>query len=216
MPALSRTDLLVTAVLVVVAVALGVRHMERRAQADGPAAPSTLRPDRPTGSGGEEVQLRAPARRSAVVHVAGAVRRPGVYRLRDGARVRDAIRAAGGPGARAEVDAINLAAKVADGQQVVVPERASASGGVAPGDVGTDDVTAAGAATAPAAGAGPVNLNAATVEQLDGLDGIGPGLAGRILDWRKEHGGFRTIDDLAQVPGIGPKRLEALKGAVTV
>jgi competence protein ComEA len=131
-----------------------------------------------------------------VVHVAGAVRRPGVYRLRAGARVRDAVERAGGAGRGADAGAVNLAAKVADGQQVVVPRRtpAPASGGPA----------AAGAA-------GPVSLSSATAEQLDALDGVGPATAQKILAWRTQHGGFSSVDDLAQVPGIGPKKLEALR-----
>ena len=133
-----------------------------------------------------------------LVHVAGAVRRPGVYRLRDGARVRDALRAAGGPGRTAMLEAVNLAARLVDGEQVVVPARGAA---------------ASGSATSP--GASPtIHLNSATVEELDGLDGIGPALAARIVEYRTAHGGFRSVDDLGQVPGIGPARMEALRGHV--
>jgi competence protein ComEA len=130
-----------------------------------------------------------------VVHVAGAVRRPGVYRLRSGARVRDAVARAGGAGRGADPGAVNLAAKVADGQQVVVPRRTPAAPG---GPAATST-------------AGPVSLNAATAEQLDGLDGVGPATAAKIIAWRTQHGGFASVDDLAQVPGIGPKKLEALR-----
>lgn len=128
---------------------------------------------------------------SLVVHVAGAVRRPGVVRVRDGDRVGDAIRAAGGASARADLDAINLALRLADGQQVLIPARGSRPG--------------------PSGGGGPISLSTATPEQLDELDGVGPGLAAKIVAYRTEHGGFRSVDELAEVPGIGDKRLEALR-----
>jgi competence protein ComEA len=160
----------------------------------------------------------APARDgSATVHVVGAVRRPGVYRLRLGQRVEDAIRRAGGASSASDLQAINLAAKIADGQQVVVPQRSAraegsgtAAGGGVPGG------GAAGGGPAGAAPSGPINLNSATAEQLDTLDGVGPTTAQKILEYRTQHGGFSAIDDLAQIPGIGPKKLEALKAQVTV
>jgi competence protein ComEA len=143
-----------------------------------------------------------------IVDVVGAVRRPGVYTLRVGQRVQDAVRLAGGARRGADLQAINLAAKVADGQQIVVPRRgavasaaASAGGGVAAGGTG-----------GPAAG--PVNLNTATLEQLDTLDGVGPATAQKILQYRQQHGGFGSVDDLTQIPGIGPKKLEALRSQV--
>lgn len=133
------------------------------------------------------------------VHVAGAVRRPGLYRLAQGARVAVAVRRAGGPAANADLNVINLAARLQDGQQVVVPARTPAG-------------AAGGGATAPDA---PISLGAATVEQLDELDGIGPTLAERIVEHRQASGGFSSIDRLAEVDGIGEKRLEALKAALT-
>ncbi len=143
---------------------------------------------------------------SSVVDVAGAVRHPGVYRLRAGARVRDALHRAGGATGRANTAAVNLAAKVTDGQQIVVPERAAADrAGVAP-------TSAGGAAAAPAT---PISLNGATLEQLDTLQGVGPSTAQKIVDWRTQNGGFASVDDLAQIPGIGPKKLEALRPQVT-
>jgi competence protein ComEA len=135
-----------------------------------------------------------------VVHVAGAVRRPGVVRLRPGARVAGAVRSAGGATRRADLDAVNLAARVEDGQQVVVPAAGAA---------------AAGQAAAPGTpGAARVSLGTATVEQLDGLDGIGPTLAQRIVDYRTEHGGFGSLGELREVEGIGEKRFESLREAV--
>lgn len=134
------------------------------------------------------------------VYVVGAVRHAGVFVLPAGSRARDAIRRAGGALRRADLSQLNLALRLADGEMVSVPRRGAAS---------ALPTTAAGAAT-PAI----VHLNSATLEQLDGLDGIGPSLAARIVAWRTEHGGFHTIDDLGEVSGIGPARLEALRGRV--
>jgi competence protein ComEA len=138
-----------------------------------------------------------------VVDVSGAVRRPGVYRLAAGARVLEAVRKAG-PRHRADLAGVNLAARLTDGEQVVVPVR-----GRAPVASGGD----AGTTPAPAA---PVSLNSGTLAQLETLDGIGPALAQRIIDYRTAHGGFRTLEELDQVSGIGPARLAALHGHVTL
>jgi competence protein ComEA len=134
------------------------------------------------------------------VHVAGAVERPGLYRVRVGARVAAAIERAGGPTPKADLTGTNLAARVEDGQQVVVPVRGVVSAASAP----------PGAATP----AGPISLATATQPQLEELDGIGPTLAARILEYRDTHGGFRSIEELAEVDGIGEVRLEALREAV--
>jgi competence protein ComEA len=151
------------------------------------------------------------ASRAAVVHVAGAVHHPGVYRLAAGARVQDAVRRAGGVTRRGDANAINLAAVLQDGVQVVVPRRMP--GGAAAAVTVTG---AAGEGAASAAPAAPVDLNTATAEQLDTLDGVGPATAQKILDYRRQHGGFRTVEDLGQVAGIGPKKLAALRGKVRV
>lgn len=135
-----------------------------------------------------------------VVDVAGAVRHPGVYRLPTGARVLDAVRRAV-PLRGAELGAINLAERLADGEQVVVP----AHGAAAP-VAGGDGSGGTGSASA------IVHLNSATLEQLESLDGIGPSLGQRILDYRTAHGGFRSLAELDQVSGIGPARLAALHG----
>lgn len=134
-----------------------------------------------------------------VVHVAGAVRRPGVYRLAEGGRVQAAVARAGGATPSADLSALNLAAPLTDGQQVVVPRRVSG---------------AVGAAGASASG-GPISLSSATEADLDELDGIGPTLAARIVAWRLEHGGFASVDQLTEVPGIGDVRLESLRSQVT-
>jgi len=164
----------------------------------GRSAPSPSRP--------ADAALRAepaPARK-LVVHVVGAVARPGLYRLDDGSRVDDAVRRAGGATPKAALDLLNLAAPVADGQQVVVPARGR--GGVVVG--------VAGAPGAPGAQGGKVHLNSATLEQLDALPGVGPVTAQKILDYRTKKGAFSSVDELDAVPGIGPARLESLKDLV--
>jgi competence protein ComEA len=136
------------------------------------------------------------------VHVAGAVRRPGLYRVREGARVAAALARAGGPKPRADLTSTNLAARVQDGQQVVVPVR-----GVAP-------TAAAGPAAGPTSADSPISLATATQAQLEELDGIGPTLAARIIEYRDAHGGFRSVDEMGEVEGIGEVRLDALRDAV--
>ena len=219
----NRLQVAVWAALVVAVVVVGGRALrEERAPAPAAAvagpggAPQPARPGRSPGAGPEVVDATPPADRAPLVHVAGAVKRPGVYRLPEGARVRDAVARAGGRGRGADPDAINLAAKVADGQRIVVPRRrgtGSGAGAATPGAAEGSAPAADGAAPAPAA---PVDLNAATLEQLDTLDGVGPAIAAKILAWRQEHGGFQSVDDLGQIPGIGPKRLEALRARVVV
>lgn len=135
-----------------------------------------------------------------VVDVVGAVRRPGLYRLEQGSRIADAVARAGGATPKAQLAQVNLAAPLADGEQVVVPGR----GGSPAGSAGT----------AGAAAAGPVHLSTATLEQLDALPGIGPVTAQKILDYRQEHGAFTSVDALDAVPGIGPARLDQLKDLV--
>jgi competence protein ComEA len=134
------------------------------------------------------------------VDVVGAVRRPGLYRLPHGSRVADALARAGGTTRAAALELVNLAAPIADGEQVVVPRRGS-------GAVGAG-------APASGVGAGPVHLNSATTDQLDALPGIGPVTAQKILDYRQQHGVFSSVDELDAVPGIGPAKLEQLKGLV--
>lgn len=198
MPALTRSQLATYAVAAVIVVVLAVRYMH--GQGHGAAAAAA-------GDGGSAparaVRLHSRPAGVALVHVAGAVERPGVYRLREGERVQDAVRRAGGPRHGADLNAINLAAKVADGQQVVVPRRGSAGAAVA-----------ADPATAGTTPQGPISLNSATAEQLDTLDGVGPATAQKILEYRRQHGGFRSVDDLGEVPGIGPKKLAALRTKV--
>jgi competence protein ComEA len=171
----------------------GRAHGRAAAPSTGPAILST------TVSRAPAAAVAAPR---VLVHVVGAVRRPAVYRLAATARVLDAVRAAGGAVRGADLEAIDLAAPLVDGEQVQVPRRGAA---VAPAAAGAGG----GAAGAPHA---PVHLNGADAAALDGLPGIGPATAARIVAWRTAHGGFRRLDDLLDVPGIGPAKLAALKG----
>ena len=157
----------------------------------------------------EPVTTAAPSR--LVVHVAGAVRRPGLYRLRDGSRVADAVARAGGATRGAELSALNLAAPLVDGTQVLVPARVPLASPEQPSSSKSDS-----ASPGVAAGATPKpSLSSATAEQLDELPGVGPITAQKILDYRAEHGPFRSVDDLDAVPGIGPTRIEQLRDLVT-
>ncbi len=140
------------------------------------------------------------------IHVAGAVRVPGVYSLPAGSLVEHAIEAAGGPGEGASLDSINLAARLQDGDQVRVPSRAAAV------SESTSPVSTPGQETP----ASPVNLNTASAAELDRLPGIGPSLAKEIIAYREAHGAFAAIEDLLLVPGIGPAKLAALQDLVVV
>jgi competence protein ComEA len=148
------------------------------------------------------------------VHVAGAVRRPGLVRVAPGTRVATALERAGGPTRRADLTLVNLAAKVQDGQQIVVPV-AGAGGAGTGGPAAADSGALAGQpGSAGSLPAPKVHLSTATVEQLDQIDGIGPTLAARIVEYRDTHAGFRSINELAQVDGIGEKRLATLRDAL--
>jgi competence protein ComEA len=190
--ALSRRRAIAGALLLIAALFLAGRYLAGAgsAQEGRPVA------DAPAG------ELSAEARPRLIVHVVGAVKRPGLYRLEDGARIADALRRAGGATRRADLNLVNLAAPLSDGTQIVVPRRAPPMAeGTAPGDPG-----------APASG--PVHLNSATTEQLDELPGVGPVTAQKIVDYRDQHGAFSSVDDLDAIPGIGPARLEQLRELV--
>lgn len=190
MPEISRTQLFVYAAVAVALLLIGVRALqaERGQQAsfevesgtEGVGGGFSL-----DGEGGD-----------VVVDVTGAVRRPGVYRLPAGSRVEDAVARAGGAAGDAVLEAINLAARLADGQQVVVPSSRPGATVAAAGAVSED---------------GPISLGTATVEQLDTIDGIGPVTAEDIVEFRDEHGGLASVEQLDQVSGIGPATMEALR-----
>jgi len=220
----------------------------REAFPQPPAAPPAVRPPDSlpsTASADPDPAVQSPATGASpaqptptpaadlVVHVAGAVRSPGVYHLRPGARAQDAVLAAGGPLPDANVDAINLAARVQDGTQIYVPTRSEQTEGGATADRDTASASAGGASPRDPSRSnngsrsdkpeklsdpsqGQVNLNTASSEELQRLPGIGPTMADRILAYRTTNGGFRTVEDLMQVSGIGQKKFEKLRPFLTV
>jgi competence protein ComEA len=190
MPELSRSQVVVYGVVAVALLLVGARAI----RAEGGEGESFAVAASESSGGGFTVSGQGS---DLVVDVTGAVERPGVYRMPAGARVIDAVKRAGGSTARAELEAVNLAARLADGQQVVVPERVP--GGVGVAAVGAD------------AEEGPISLGTATVEQLDTIDGIGPVTAQDIIEFRDEHGGLASVDQLDQVSGIGPATMESLR-----
>jgi competence protein ComEA len=201
---LTRRRVLLGALVLALVLVVGARFVVRAGSAAGPAAPPIV--------GAAEASGAAPAPAAAarlVVYVVGAVRRPGVYRLAEGARVEDAVARAGGTTRRADLIGVNLAAPLVDGEQVLVPARLPAAVAAAEGTPGS-----AGSVAGSSSPAAPVQLSVATAEQLDTLPGIGPVTAQKIIDYRAAHGAFRSVDDLDEVPGIGPARVEQLRGLV--
>jgi len=178
----------------IVAVGLGVSGSgggDGAAGADGASYESGA-----VGAGAVEI---SDDRSGLVVHVAGAVRNPGVYELKAGSRVIDALRAAGGATRDGDASAVNLAAPLADGQQVVVPWRAGRGGSAEP----------------PGGRGGPVNIATASQAELEELDGIGPATAAKIIAYRQEKGGITSIEQLAEIHGIGPATIELLKNQLS-
>jgi len=192
MPELSRSQIAVYGAVAVALLLLGMRAI-RAEGSDGGGF----------GSGSQSFSSSAGgvsfhgsgAGADVVVDVTGAVARPGVYRLPAGARVTDAVQRAGGATGAAVLEAINLAAHLADGQQVVVPRRGI--GGAVPIGSASEE--------------GPISLGTATVEQLDTIDGIGPVTAQKIVEYREQQGGLASVDQLDQVSGIGPATMESLR-----
>jgi competence protein ComEA len=192
-----RSTIAVWAIAAVLAVVAGWRLVGGGA---GEEAPPPVRVDAPGARAGA-AQAGAAAE-PLYVHVAGAVRRPGLLRVRDGTRVATAVARAGGPTARADLTLVNLAARLQDGQQIVVPVRGATA-------------TATGTDAAPGALPGaPIHLSSATVDQLDEIDGIGPTLAERIVEHRDANGGVGSIEELGEVDGIGEQRLATLREAL--
>jgi competence protein ComEA len=190
MPEVSRSQVIVYAAIAVALLLVGARAI----RGEGGTATSFAAADA-GGSKGGGFSISGQSG-DLVVDVTGAVRRPGVYRMPAGSRVDDAVTRAGGPTGQAELEVVNLAARLADGQQVVVPERLPAG---------------APAAASATAEEGPISLGTATVAQLEEIDGIGPVTAGDIVKFRDEHGGLSSVDQLDQVPGIGPATMAALR-----
>jgi competence protein ComEA len=188
-----------TVVVWLVAAVLGGFALMRLTGSDGgEGAGEPVRVDRSPGASARSGRGDA----GVYVHVAGAVRRPGLVRLPAGSRIAEAVLRAGGPSRKADLTGVNLAAQVEDGQQVVVP-----AAGAVPGATGPAAATAGSPAVKP-------SLGIATVDQLDEIDGIGPTLAERIVEYRTESGGFSSLDELQDVDGIGEKRLETLREAL--
>ncbi len=148
-----------------------------------------------------------------VVHAAGAVSRPGLYRLPRDARVADLLDAAGGPTLETDLDRVNLAAPLADGQRIYLPRRGEGPPAVVGPDGGSSGTAGAASSGTPS---GPLDLNTASVEQLDTLPGVGPATAAAIVAHRERNGPFTSVDGLLDVRGIGPAKLEALRDLVTV
>ena len=194
-PEISRRRALAYVLALLVLLAVGGRFLSSGGAGD-------REPERRRHAAALEATRETP--RKVVVHVVGAVRQPGLYRLDEGSRVDDAIRRAGGPRPKAALELVNLASPVADGQQVVVPLRTAgaATESAAPGGAGQ------GTGETPAR---RVHLNSATLEELDALPGIGPVTAQKIIDYRTKQGAFSSVEELDAVPGIGPARLEQLK-----
>ena len=192
LPVLSRRQLFGMAIAVAVLIVLAMRHFGGGGSTPALSyAPLPARTAKPAGA----------AAKLLVVDVAGDVRRPGLHTVPAGSRVEDAIVAAGGATRKAQLDAVNLAGPVADGEQIVVP--GSGAGGVA--------AASSPAGSSPSA---PLDLNSATLAQLEALPGIGPGTAQKILDYRQQHGAFHAVAELEGVPGIGPAHMAELKGLV--
>ncbi len=222
MATLSRNQILIYAVIGVVVLVVGVGWISSARPSTGPGQGMTAAGGDGEDSGGDSgfdgVRFGSDAGGGGmVVHVAGAVRKPGIYRLAAGARVADAIKRAGGANGAAMPEAINLAAKVNDGQQIVVPARPAAAGGAAAGDgtggAGSDGDGAAGGTAGPAGGSPgmPLNLATATPAELEALDGIGPATAAKIVEFRQQRGGIGSVDELGAIHGIGPATIELLR-----
>ena len=192
MPDLSRSQLVVYGAVAVALLLVGARALRADAGAATAEAGVAVAGAAPTaalsvdGGGGD-----------IVVDVSGAVLRPGVYRMPAGARVIDAMKRAGGAAPGAVVEAINRAARLTDGQQVVVPAKAAAEPPARP--------------RLRRGRSGPISLGSATVEQLDTIDGIGPVTAQNIVEYRDQHGGLSSVEQLDEVSGIGPATMESLR-----
>ncbi|MBS1863567.1 MAG: helix-hairpin-helix domain-containing protein [Actinobacteria bacterium] len=207
MPELSRIQVAVVGALAVALLFVGAKAVRGESGGDSSSGYTSYEygagesgGEGEAGEGGEALALEGGGG-DVVVDVTGEVARPGVYRLPAGSRVDDAVKRAGGATAKAETDSVNLAARLADGQQVVVPERVPGGGPAAMSSAG------------PAGGEedGPISLGTATAAELDTIDGIGPVTAEGIIDFREEHGGLSSVDQLDQISGIGPATMEALR-----
>jgi competence protein ComEA len=196
-PDLSRSQIAVYGAVAVALLLLGARAIRAEGSGDTGYASGAGSGSTASSEAGSGFSLGHGGGGDLVVDVTGAVARPGVYRLPAGARVADAVERAGGATGAALLEAINLAARLADGQQVVVPKKGPAGASLAAAGTAADE--------------GPISLGTATVEQLETIDGIGPVTAQDIVRFREEHGGLSSVDQLDQVSGIGPATMESLR-----
>jgi competence protein ComEA len=208
MPDLSRTQVVVWGAIAVALLFIGARAVRGESGGEGTSTYADYSSDDESGgyddseSDSESEDGTFSVEGSGgdvVVDVTGAVKKPGVYRLPEGSRVDEAVQRAGGATGKAELDSLNLAARLADGQQVVVPERVPGAPPGVPAAAGTG-----------AEEDGPISLSTATTAELDTIDGIGPVTAEDIIKFREEHGGLSSIDQLDEISGIGPATMEAL------
>lgn len=219
---LERRSVVALTVLLVVAAGFAVQHFWS-GRTQSVAAPEVVRAAVPFEERHEEAgpgaasgapSVAGTATAEIVVDVSGKVREPGIRRLPAGSRVADALRAAGGVRPGTDTTGLNRARFLVDGEQVVVGAPAGAAG-AAGGSAGAAGGAAGSGGSAPGAGpAAPVSLNTATVDQLDTLPGVGPVLAQHIVDYRTQHGGFRSVDELREVNGIGERRFADLRNLV--
>jgi competence protein ComEA len=211
--ALSRRELVaLVAVAAVVVAGAGLwyaRSLPKQVEVQEAKVPGGGGVPPPAEASGSPSPPASPSPTTLFVHVAGLVRHPGVYQFPSGARIIDAVQAAGGATPKADLDLLNLAAPLADGEQILVPPH-----GAAP--VVPPPATGAGVVSSPGAPGGLVNVNTATETELEALPDIGPVTAAEIIAYRTEHGPFPTVDALDDVSGIGPATMEQLRPLVTV
>jgi competence protein ComEA len=208
---LSRRQIIAYVVLAVAVIGVGARYVIS-SRSTGGSAGETLVLSSAAPSPTSALPSPSPSAPDVVVYVCGAVRSPGVVRLPSTARVADALKVAGGATSSAELSAVNLAARLADGQQIIVPRRGESSAA----SVAAASAASGGAGSAAAGPAAPVNINTASLEELDALDGVGPATAQKIVDYRTANGGFKTVDEIKEVSGIGDVKFAAMKDSITV
>jgi competence protein ComEA len=205
MPDLSRSQVAVWGAIAVALLFIGARAVRGESGEGGGASTYADYSSDDEGGSGDESESEGGtfsvegSGGDVVVDVTGAVQKPGVYRLPEGSRVEEAVQRAGGATGKAELDSLNLAARLADGQQVVVPEHVPGAAPDAPAAAGTGGEED-----------GPISLSTATAAELDTIDGIGPVTAEDIIKFREERGGLSSVDQLDQISGIGPATMEAL------
>ena len=204
----SKPQLALYAAFAIAVLLIGARFLRNGSSPADAGAPPAAFATATTATAGAGPAAAGDAGGRLVVDVEGAVRRPGVYRLAAGARADDAIRRAGGLTTRADRIGVNLAARVVDGGEVVVPERGTAGARGAVGAIGGG--SGGGGGGSPGAPLS-LDLNSATEQQLEQLDGVGPALAAKIVAYREQHGGISSVEDLDNVSGIGPAKLAAIR-----